>query len=274
MIQDVRPVQVAVVQMNSTPDVEANLGVAEALVREAARQDAELIVLPEGFACMSPDKEKTGVAESLEENGPILSFCSDLARAVGSELVLAGFPERGSVSGKTRNACVHLNREGQILSVYRKIHLFDIQLDDGTSSRESEHTEAGEDVVVSPAPFGGLGLSICYDLRFPELYRRLVDKGAVAFAVPAAFLMTTGKHHWHVLLRARAIESQSYVLAAAQTGHHFGTRESYGHALIADPWGSVLAECAEGEGVAVATVDPEVVSGIRRQLPSLQHRKL
>jgi predicted amidohydrolase len=167
-----------------------------------------------------------------------------------------------------------MRADGLITAVYRKIHLFDVDLPDGTKLLESQTVEAGVEPVVAQAPFGTLGLSVCYDLRFPELYRRLVDRGAIALAIPAAFTLTTGKDHWHVLLRARAIEQQCYVLAAAQTGHHYGRRRSYGHALIADPWGTVLAECGEGEGVAVAEIDPDYVVKVRSAVPSLEHRRI
>jgi len=167
-----------------------------------------------------------------------------------------------------------MRADGSIAAVYRKIHLFDVDLADGTKVLESQTVEPGSETVVAQAPFGTLGLSVCYDLRFPELYRRLVDAGAIALAIPAAFTLTTGKDHWHVLLRARAIEQQCYVLAAAQTGHHYGERRSYGHALIADPWGTVIAECGEGEGVAVAPIDPAYVDEVRRALPSLEHRRV
>ncbi len=173
-----------------------------------------------------------------------------------------------------KNACLHLASDGSILAIYRKIHLFDIALSDGTVIKESETIHAGSRPVVTQTRFGTLGLSICYDIRFPELYRRLVDMGAIAMAVPAAFTQTTGSAHWHVLLRARAIESQSYVIAAAQVGHHFGTRYTYGHALICDPWGKVLSECDNAEGFAIAEIDPERVNRIRAELPSLQHRRI
>jgi predicted amidohydrolase len=188
--------------------------------------------------------------------------------------VYGGFWEKAADSDKVRNACVYMRADGTIANVYRKIHLFDVDLPDGTKLLESETVEPGEEIVVADTPFGTLGLSVCYDLRFPELYRKLVDAGAIALAVPAAFTLTTGKDHWHVLLRARAIEQQCYVLAAAQAGHHYGRRRSYGHALIADPWGTVLAECGEGEGVAVAEIDPSYVQSVRGSLPSLAHRKL
>jgi predicted amidohydrolase len=265
--------QVAVVQMTSTPDVAHNLEVAARLITKAAAQGAEVVVLPECFAYLGPDGGQRAIAEALPGGGPILARCREWARTHGVELVLGGFWE-SAPNGKVFNACVHLGKDGAFTSVYRKIHLFDVDLADGTALKESDNVAPGEKPVVTDAAFGKLGLSICYDVRFPELYRRLVDEGAIALAVPAAFTLHTGKDHWHILLQARAIESQCYVLAAAQTGHHFGKRVSYGHALIADPWGCVLAQCGEGEGVAVAAIDTDVITRIRSQLPSLKHRRL
>jgi len=260
--------------MTSTPDVERNLEAAERLVRRAHEAGAQLVVLPECFAYLGPDSGQRAVAECLPDGGEILARCGALAAATGTELVLGGFWERAAEGDRVRNACVHLGADGQLRSIYRKIHLFDVKLADGTVLEESATVEAGEETVVTETLFGPLGLSVCYDLRFPELYRRLVDDGAVALAIPAAFTLQTGKDHWHVLLRARAIESQCYVLAAAQTGHHFGRRVSYGHALIADPWGCVLAECGEGEGFALARIRPDEVTRVRAQVPSLRHRRL
>jgi len=265
---------VAVVQMTSTPSVEHNLASAERLVRGAAAAGAKLAVLPECFAYLGPDGGQRDIAETLPQGGPILAECQRWARELSIELVLGGFWERALDPQKVHNACVHLGSDGAVKEVYRKIHLFDVDLADGTQLQESATVSAGERVVVTEAPFGKLGLSICYDLRFPELYRKLVDAGAVALTVPAAFTLHTGKDHWHILLQARAIESQAYVMAAAQTGHHYGKRVSYGHALIADPWGCVIAQCGEGEGFAIATIDTSVVDRMRRQLPSLQHRRL
>jgi len=265
---------VSVVQMTSTPDVEHNLLQAEALVRRAAERGAVLVVLPECFAYLGPDTGQREVAEPLPGGGPILGRASGWARELGVELVLGGFWEKRADDDRVHNACVHLERDGSVRAVYRKIHLFDVDLADGTSLRESANVAPGEELVVTQSACGPLGLSVCYDMRFPELYRGLVDRGATTLAVPAAFTLHTGKDHWHVLLGARAIESQCYVLAAAQTGHHFGRRVSYGHALVLDPWGCVLAQCGEGPGVAVAEVDDEVVTRVRAQLPSLKHRRL
>ncbi len=260
--------------MTSTADVDANMDTVARLVGEAAGRGAKVVVVPECFAYLGPEKGKPDVAESLDEDGPILQRCRLAARDAGADVVYGGFWETSEHPEKVRNACIYMRADGSIASVYRKIHLFDVDLPDGTKLLESETVEPGADTVVADAPFGPLGLTVCYDLRFPELYRRLVDAGAIALAIPAAFTLTTGKDHWHVLLRARAIEQQCYVLAAAQTGHHYGNRRSYGHALIADPWGTVLAECGEGEGVAVADVEPAYVEKVRRALPSLAHRRL
>lgn len=269
-----RKTRVAVVQITSTDDVGANLAAVERTVSEAAALGAELAVVPECFAFLGPENGKLALAESLDEPGPILERMRRLAIDRGIELVLGGYWEKASVPEKVRNTCLHLDAQGKLLGAYRKIHLFDVDLADGTRLCESDTVEAGDELVVTDAPFGKLGLSICYDLRFPELYRSLVDRGAIALAIPAAFTLTTGKDHWHVLMRARAIEQQCYVLAAAQTGHHHGRRHSYGHALIVDPWGTVLAECGEGEGVAVANLDPELVARYRRELPSVANRRL
>jgi deaminated glutathione amidase len=269
-----RALRAAVVQMRSTPDVAANLQRADALVREARALGAELVLLPEAFAYLGPDEGKLAVLEALPQGGPILAMFQTLARELDCELVLGGFHERASDPGRAFNTCVHLGSDGGIVSLYRKIHLFDVELADGTSLRESARTAPGAEVVVTPTAFGPLGLSICYDVRFPELYRQQAARGAVAVAVPSAFTLHTGRDHWHVLLRARAIESQAYVLAPAQWGRHHGSRVSYGHSLIVDPWGCIVAECSDGEGVAVATLDPELVQRVRKELPSLTHQRL
>jgi len=273
--------QVAVVQMTSKPDLALNLQSAERLVRRAAQAGAKLIVLPECFAWIGPEGTQREVAEPLDAalagqpGGPVLTRCQGWARELHVELLLGGFVEQTEGGGpRVYNTSVHLGSDGRVMQRYRKIHLFDVDLSDGTSLRESATVKAGDAAVVTDSVAGKLGLSICYDVRFPELYRRLVDLGATVLTVPAAFTLHTGKDHWQVLLQARAIESQCYVLAAAQTGHHLDKRVSYGHAMIVDPWGCVLAQCGEGEGVALASVDSEVVARVRRQLPSLQHRRL
>lgn len=266
--------KVAALQLTSIDNVDHNLARVEQLTREAIADGASLVVLPENFQYMGPEEGKFAVAEALPEGGPILRRLSALARETKTELILGGFIEKGSKPGKARNACIHLDETGKIKSLYRKIHLFDVDLPDGTKLEESATVEPGADIVVTDTRAGKLGLSVCYDLRFPELYRKHVDQGATLLTVPAAFTLTTGKDHWHVLLRARAIEAQCYVIAAAQYGHHFGTRRSYGHALIADPWGVIVSECSDGEGYAIASIDPTLIERTRAALPSLKHRVL
>jgi predicted amidohydrolase len=266
--------KIAAVQMTSTDNVADNLATAERLARAAADDGAALVVVPECFAFLGPEDGKLAIAEPLPGGGPILDRFRALARERDVELVLGGFWEKGTDARKVRNACVHVRADGEVGAVYRKIHLFDVDLPDGTQLCESATVEPGKEPVVTDTRVGKLGLSVCYDLRFPELYRLLVDRGATILAVPAAFTLTTGKDHWHILLRARAIESQSYVVAAAQTGRHFGTRVSYGHALVCDPWGTIVSECGEGDGFAIAAIDPTVVVRVRKALPSLAHRRL
>jgi predicted amidohydrolase len=270
-----RKPKVAAIQLNSGPDVDRNLKRAEALVREAASDGAVLCVLPENFAYLGPEDEKFAIAEPLPAGGPILQRMVELARETRCELVLGGYHEKTDQPRKLRNACIHLSEQGKIQAIYRKIHLFDVDLADGTKLQESAAVEPGADIVVTDTRAGRLGLSVCYDLRFPELYRKLVDHGATLLTVPAAFTLTTGKDHWHVLLRARAIEAQAYVIAAAQTGLHFGSRRSYGHALISDPWGTIVAECGgDNVGYALAAVDQAYVEDVRTRLPSLKHRRI
>lgn len=269
-----RKPKVAALQLTCTEDVEKNLLRVEELTREASADGASLIVLPENFEYLGPEDGKFAVAEALPEGGPILRRMSALARETKSELILGGFIEKGADPRKARNACIHLGEDGKLRALYRKIHLFDVDLPDGTKLQESATVEPGSEVVVTDTRAGKLGLSVCYDLRFPELYRKHVDQGATLLTVPAAFTLTTGKDHWHVLLRARAIEAQCYVIAAAQYGHHFGTRRSYGHALISDPWGCIVSECSDGEGYAIAAIDQRLVERVRTALPSLRHRRL
>ncbi len=272
----------AVVQLTSTADVARNLDRATALVTRAQARGAQLVVLPENFALLSTDeKDKFQHAQSLAPGAaggaPIVDRMRELAARLGVHLILGGLPERGEVPGRVFNTCVHLLPDGSIGALYRKIHLFDVHFPAaGTSLCESATVEPGgtEQAVIAATPFGGVGLSVCYDLRFPELYRRLVALGARLLVVPAAFTLHTGKDHWHVLLRARAIENQCFVLAPAQQGRHSPTRLSYGHSLIIDPWGTVLADCPDGEGVALAELDLAAQDRIRQELPALQHRRL
>ncbi len=261
-------IKAAVIQMNAKQDVESNLAQALALVEQAHVKGARLIVLPENFAYMGPEVKRPEIAESLSAGGPILNACQTWARRLKCELVLGGFVETSSVPDKPHNSCIHLDAEGKVKAAYRKMHLFDAQVTDAIRYQESSYTEPGQDVVVTDTALGCLGLSICFDVRFPQLYQQLVQKGAVAVAVPAAFTATTGQAHWEVLLRARAIESQVYVLAAAQVGEHYGDRKTFGHAMIIDPWGKVLAECdGKNPGIAVAELDADEVETVRQKIP-------
>ncbi len=283
---------VGVVQMTSTDAVDDNLERAARLVRQAASAGARLVGLPENFAYLGNDRDhRLAIAESIPDPGaaagtgappgPILTAMQALARATGAWLLLGGFPERTTTASpasapatKIRNTAVLLDPSGTVAAVYRKIHLFDVDVPGGKRFRESEAIEAGGTPVVAETPWGGLGLSICYDLRFPELYRALAARGARLVAVPSAFTLETGKDHWHVLLRARAIENQVFLLAPAQFGAHGPSRVSYGHALIVDPWGVVLAECGDHEGVALARLDFAYQDKVRTALPVLAHRRV
>lgn len=268
---------VAAVQMTSGDDVTKNLECAAALTRRAVARGARLVVLPENVAWMGPEAHKPALAERFdpgeEPDGPIGRFARDLSRDTGAWIVWGGVPERAE-GERVFNTSVCVRPDGRFAARYRKIHLFDVALPDGTVLVESRSVAPGSELVTVETPVGVLGMSICYDLRFPELYRALVDRGATVLTVPAAFTVTTGRDHWHVLLRARAIESQCYVIAAAQWGSHGGGRNTYGHALVCDPWGTVLAECPDGEGLALAEIHGDRVAHVRSMLPSLQHRRL
>lgn len=269
-----RDTRVAVAQMHSTPDVAQNLRMLEELAASAAKGNAKLLVVPEAFAYLGPEAGLGEVAEELDNPGTVLAFCQNLCRRHRLELIVGGFWERDPRSHAIHNACLFLHDDGRVGARYRKIHLFDADLADGTRLRESSRITPGHEAVVAQTVAGIVGLSVCYDLRFPELYRRLSDRGATTFAIPAAFTATTGKDHWQVLLRARAIEGQSYVLAAAQWGQHYEGRSSYGRALMVDPWGVVIAQCSDGVGLAFGSIQAERIHSIRNQLPSLRHRRL
>ncbi len=263
----------AVVQLNSQSDVAHNLERVRVRVAEAASRGATLIALPENFAFMGPEQDKRAIAENIEAPGPITKTLRDLASSLRITLVAGGMPERSDDPERPYNTSLLVTEAG-VVARYRKIHLFDVDLADGTSLRESRATQQGEVPVVADVGEFRLGMTICYDLRFPELFRANVDRGAEIITVPAAFTLTTGKDHWHVLLRARAIENQVYVVAPAQHGQHTQGRTTYGKSVVIDPWGDVLAQCPEGEGIALAHVDREYLHRVRKQLPCLAHRRL
>lgn len=269
--------RVALVQLCATADVDANVTTAERLARDAADGGADVILLPEAYAFIGAHQAKLEIVEPIiepsERPAPILDRFRALAADTGTEIVLGGHHELAATHpDMCYNTCVHVDADGDVRAAYRKIHLFDVSLDDGTTLAESARTLPGRDVVVTDTALGTLGLSVCYDVRFPYLYQALADAGAIAICVPSAFTATTGAAHWHTLLRARAIESQCWILAPAQHGAHGGQRRSYGHSLVVDPWGEVVAELADGDGILYAEVDPERVAAVRRQLPSREHR--
>lgn len=270
----VNSTRIGIVQLCSHNDVVQNLQIVESLVADAVTQGAEVVFLPEAFAYIGADEGQIPLAETFTSPGPILSSCVNLAHTHGVHLIAGGFPEKAT-SDRIYNTCFHVSPAGDIQARYRKIHLFDVDLEDGTKLQESRTTAPGQQLITTELPFGILGLSVCYDLRFPRLYQSLIDAGAVAVTVPAAFTAYTGQAHWHVLLRARAIECQAYFIAPAQVGDHgYPGRQSFGHALVVDPWGTIVAECSTDEpSVAVAEINPSEVSRIRSQLPSLQHQR-
>jgi len=263
----------AALQMTSTADVERNLATAERLVTAAAEGGAAFVGLPENFAFLR--SEGSPVAEPQALDGPWVARMARLARRLGVTLLLGSLPEAIPGSRRAYNTSVLLGPDGAVLASYRKIHLFDIDLPGMEHLKESKAIAPGEALVVADAPFGRVGMSICYDLRFPELYRALAREGARVLAIPSAFTERTGRAHWELLLRARAVENLAFVFAPAQVGEHGPGRASWGHAMIVDPWGEVLAEVTTpGDGMALARLDFEKQDRIRRELPALDHRKL
>ncbi len=262
----------AAIQLTSTSDPEANWAAAEEQIELAVRRGAELVGLPENFAFMGPDALRLDLASMLAERSQ--KFLVTMARRYQVALLGGGYPAPAG-DGLTFNRADLVSKDGQLLARYDKIHLFDVDLPDGNTFRESATVQPGSSLppVVEIPGLCKVGLSICYDVRFPELYRHLAAAGADLLMIPAAFTAFTGKDHWQVLLQARAIENTAYVLAPAQTGLHYGRRQSYGHAMVIDPWGTVLADAGVAPGLAVAPVDPGHGARVRAQMPSLQHRR-
>jgi deaminated glutathione amidase len=261
----------AAVQLNSNENKERNLGIAERLVREAGSDGAELVVLPEKFNVLGSPEQLAAGAEPLD--GPTLKWAGALARELGLWLVAGSIVEEVEHDEKLRNTSALIGPDGARHAVYRKIHMFDVEVE-GMVYRESDAESAGDEIVVADAGELQLGLAVCYDLRFPELFRIMAVRGARAFSLPSAFTVPTGRAHWEVLLRARAIENQAFVIAAGQVGKHPPDHESYGHSMIVDPWGAVLASAtSEPEKIVVADLDLEAQEETRRKLPSLANRR-
>jgi len=269
--------RVGAVQMRSTDDLGANLATCADLTAQAAGEGARLVVLPECFSFLGRrEGDKLAIAETLDGSGPVMTKLRELALAHHIYIVGGGTPEIVPGDAKrTFNTAVVIDPEGQLLARYRKVHLFDVDIPGGATLRESDSTAAGSELVVVTIDGAPIGVSICYDVRFPELYRALVKQhGAQVLLVPAAFTAHTGAAHWHLLLRARAVEDQTWVVAAAQWGKHNDKRQSYGHTLVVDPWGTVVAERDEGDGVVVAMLDGATVEKRRTQMPCLDHAVL
>ncbi|MGP1375814.1 MAG: carbon-nitrogen hydrolase family protein [Almyronema sp.] len=261
----------AALQLTSIPNLEHNLAQAEELIDLAVRRGAELIALPENFSFLGDEAAKLEQASTIHQLSE--KFLKTMAQRYQVTLLGGGYPVPAS-NGKVYNTALLVDPNGEELARYEKVHLFDVNLPDGNTYRESSTVTSGQQLpTVYPSKhFGNLGLSVCYDVRFPELYRHLSQMGSEVLFVPAAFTAFTGKDHWQILLQARAIENTCYVIAPAQTGRHNQIRQSHGHALIIDPWGVILADAGEEPGMAIAEIKPARLEQVRRQMPALQHR--
>jgi len=266
-----RTFAVAAIQMRSTDDRDRNLEIAEAAATEAARAGAELIAFPENVAYLRAEGSARPPAEPLD--GPTAARFAAMARRHRAWVLAGTIAERRPRARKVFNTSILFDRDGAIAAVYRKVHLFDVAIAGRAEFRESRWVASGADPVIASTPLGRLGLSICYDLRFPELYRHLALAGAEVLLVPSAFTAYTGRHHWMPLLRARAIENLAWVVAPAQWGTHHPGRRSHGHTCVIDPWGRVVAERARGTGVVLARIDLELAARHRRELPALRHAR-
>lgn len=268
-------IRLAAVQMTSGDDVAANLATARLQLQAAAHHGARLAVLPENFACMpASESARAGIAEA-DGSGPIQDFLATAARECGLWIVGGTIPIASAEAGRPYAACGVWDDQGRRVGRYDKMHLFDVRVPDSAEAyRESARTMPGNAPLTLDTPFGALGVAVCYDLRFPELFRAMLEREVSIIALPAAFTQRTGQAHWHTLLKARAIENLAYVVAAAQGGEHPGGRHTYGHSLIVGPWGEVLAEAGAGPGVVTATLDADYLLRLRAQFPVLSHRRL
>jgi len=260
----------ACVQLRSSDDVAENIRVTSDLIREARAKGADFIATPENTTLMAPDGGAKLEKSFSEEADPALPAFRQLAEELGAWLLIGSLAIKVS-NTKTANRSFLIDPKGRIAARYDKIHLFDVDLPSGETYRESNTVAGGTRAVTSELPWGTIGLSICYDVRFPKLYRALAQKGAFLLTVPSAFTETTGKAHWHVLLRARAIENGAFVMAPAQGGAHANGRQTYGHSLIIAPWGEILAEAGTEPGVILTDIDPAAVTNARSRVPSLRH---
>ncbi len=264
----------AAVQMASGSNVSANLLEAEKIIEAAAGSGARLIVLPENFAFMGNSTSDLLTIREEDRDGPLQDFLSNLAKRLGIWLVGGTIPIATTDSNKVRAACLLFDDQGNRAARYDKVHLFDVNLVETEEKYiESDTIDPGDQICVVDTPFGRLGLAICYDLRFPELFRAMLDQGVEIVAMPSAFTALTGKAHWESLIRARAIENLSFVIAAAQGGFHINGRETWGHSMLVDPWGNILGERSKGTGFISANLDPAFLATTRRNFPSISHRR-
>ena len=266
--------RIGVVQMNSGADVAGNLDSASQALREAAAEGAQLVVLPENFAAMGPDEAyRLSIAEA-DGSGPIQDFLAESAARLGVWIVGGTLPLTGSDPARPASSCLVFDAAGSRRARYDKIHLFDVGIPGARETyRESINTLPGQQPVCVDTPWGGLAVAVCYDLRFPEMFRRRSDRGYSVLALPAAFTHATGQAHWHTLLRARAVENLCFVAAAAQAGEHPGDRRTWGHSLIAGPWGDMLVEMQAGTGVVCADADLDEMRRLRERFPTLEHSR-
>ena len=266
---------VACVQMASGPNIGANLLEAERLIEEAVSLQAQLVVLPENFALMGKTEQDKVAEREQDGQGPMQEFLAEQSARHGIWLVGGTIPMVAHDDNKVRAACLVFDDKGRQVARYDKIHLFDVELvDSGDQYNESETIESGDKVVVIDTPFGRMGLSVCYDLRFPELFRQQLAAGMEIVVLPSAFTAITGRAHWEVLVRARAIENLCYVIAPDQGGYHLNGRETHGHSMIVDPWGTVLNSLSRGPGVVCADIELGRLNNARRNFPSIEHRRL
>ena len=273
-----QPTRVAAIQKVSGADAQANLRSAAGLISRAVADRAMFLVLPENFALVGQhERDKLRIAEPYGR-GPIQSFLSEQAREYRTWLMGGTIPLKAQAANKVRAACLLFNPQGECVARYDKIHLFDVSVGSGAQDmdiyNESGTIEGGIDVTVASTPFGNIGMSICYDMRFPELYRSMHKNNVNIITIPSAFTATTGKAHWETLLRARAIENFCYVIAYNQGGRHINKRETWGHSMVVSPWGEIIATVAHGEGIACADIDLGKLQELRTRFPSLAHRKI
>jgi predicted amidohydrolase len=262
----------AAIQMHTGPDLAANLGRARTLVHQAAERGAALLVLPEVFAWRGLRADEDDIPSAIP--GPVSDFLCRLAAELRVILVGGSFLERSERNGKSYNTSLVIDGKGEIRGIYRKMHLFDVDLPGQVTVCESDSRVPGAEVVTAATDLGTIGMSICYDLRFPELYRRLARAGATIITIPSAFTFFTGAAHWEPLLRARAIENQVYVIAPNQTGKSPHSFADYGNSMIVDPWGTVIARAGNGEQIITAEIDAEHLARVRREMPCLDHTRL